>query len=58
MMTVRKADDLSEAKAIAARMLAMPPQPHEKKNAGKPKTKPAGGFTRSLQKTDKRRKTK
>jgi hypothetical protein len=51
-------DDLSEAKAIAARMLAMPPQPHEKKSAGKPKTKPAGGSPKSLQKTDKRRKTK
>jgi hypothetical protein len=53
-----KVDDLQEAKAIAARMLAMPPQPHEKKSAGKPKTKPAGNSTKSLPKADKRRKAK
>jgi hypothetical protein len=34
-------DDLTEAKAIAARMLAMPPQPHNPSQKVKPGSKPA-----------------
>jgi len=32
-----KPDDLNEAKRIATRMLAMPPDPHKAKGAGKDK---------------------
>jgi hypothetical protein len=39
----RQKDELAEAKRIAARMLAMPPAPHDDKNRAR-KRKPGGNL--------------